>query len=340
MQAVLKIIQGTEQGQSFELTDELIHIGSDPENQIVLNDEHVHGHHASIVQRKGRFAIFSPEKEYVHVDGTAIPEEQWVWLPHQASIRLADNVELSFKSIGGDESQPVNPFSESRNDIRVDPRRNKSSKAKTATFKLDKAKSILEDLGEKKPSDSETTGSRDTEKSGHKKSKKSVAKFIRDKGGEALVKLGADGKLPELELSELSEKQVEKQQRQQQQQKKQSDPTILFIALGVSFFMSIGMLLIDPGQFSGSERSVATARLDLQKFYENPQDQELKLYQLELREARLAHARGDRQQEKQHYRNVLKLLNSEDVNPQMGMTGRGPAADEELRKILAVLLAK
>ena len=69
------------------------------------------------------------------------------------------------------------------------------------------------------------------------------------------------------------------------------------------------------------------------------EETELKLHQKELRAARLAHARGDYGEEKQHYRHVLKLLNSEDLNPNVGVTEKGPAADQELRKLIATLLS-
>ena len=63
----------------------------------------------------------------------------------------------------------------------------------------------------------------------------------------------------------------------------------------------------------------------------------LKPYQQLLREAQLAHARGDRRKEQTAYQSVLRLLNAEDRNPHTGVTGH-VEDDERLRKLIGILM--
>ena len=53
---------------------------------------------------------------------------------------------------------------------------------------------------------------------------------------------------------------------------------------------------------------------------------------------RLAYSRNDRTAERRAYRQVLDLLNSEDKNRLLGLTG-SPEKDERLRELIAILLS-
>ena len=94
--ATITVTRGPARGQFFELEAELVHIGRAESNQVVLEDTNLADHHASIVFRNGRYAIFTPLPDAVSIDGSAIPPQRWVWLPGEADIGLGQRTSLRF----------------------------------------------------------------------------------------------------------------------------------------------------------------------------------------------------------------------------------------------------
>jgi hypothetical protein len=169
-----------------------------------------------------------------------------------------------------------------------------------------------------------------------------VARFINDRTGEPLVKLGEDGQLPALELTELAEAQP-----RERREARNTNPVLLYGLLGCSFVASLLMLVIDPQSKSASERSeAAQARQTLQQFYGDPKATLLP-YQKRLREAEVAHSQGNFRDEQEAYQEILRLLNSTDIRDPRNLngltgrqTGRGRASDDDLKKALLTLLSE
>jgi hypothetical protein len=169
-----------------------------------------------------------------------------------------------------------------------------------------------------------------------------VARFLSDRSGEPLVKLGEDGQLPALELAELADEQP-----RERRQKSESNPLLLYALLGGSFLLSLGMLLIDPrGGGSSSTADQAAAREVILKFL-GSDGSDLEPYQRLLRRAVIDHSQGNLRAEQDAYREVLRILNSSDIRDPQNLngltgklTGRGRASDEELRSALMSLLSE
>ncbi len=160
-----------------------------------------------------------------------------------------------------------------------------------------------------------------------------VAKFVTDRAGATLVRLGEDGHLPELQLKEtLGTRQKTTQKR------RESNPVVLYAVLVCSILSSVVLLFLDLEGGVSIEGKAASRRTIVQEFLGDEQ-QPLQPYQRLLRDASLAHSRGDAAGERDLYRRVLRLLNSEDRNPFTGVTG-SPKDDERLRHHLGVLLSR
>lgn len=160
-----------------------------------------------------------------------------------------------------------------------------------------------------------------------------VAKFVTDRAGATLVRLGEDGHLPELQLKEaLGTRQKTTQKR------RESNPAVLYAVLACSILSSVVLLFVDLEGGISVEGKAASRRVIVQEFLGDEQ-QPLQPYQRLLRDASLAHSRGDAAGERELYRRVLRLLNSEDRNPFTGVTG-SPKDDERLRHHLGVLLSR
>ncbi|HVJ66660.1 MAG TPA: FHA domain-containing protein, partial [Caulifigura sp.] len=89
---------GPDEGRSFDVLQELAHIGRDTDAQIVLTDPAVARHQASIARRGGRYALFTPFDGGALVDGAAVPADRWVWLPSMAEIQLGEETVIRFES--------------------------------------------------------------------------------------------------------------------------------------------------------------------------------------------------------------------------------------------------
>lgn len=311
--ATITVTDGPDSGRAFPLSDDLVHIGRGGDNQIVLGDDAMAEHQASIVRRNGRFAIYSPESGAVQVDGNDIPSERWVWLPRTATIQLGSKTIVRLDS----HETPV-PGSADSTPTPLTGR----SRSATASRKAE--------------------GSRSRRRSRNGEHRSHVARFINDRTGEPLVKLGEDGQLPALELAELAQEQP-----RERREPRSKNPLVLYGLLACSFVASLMMLVIDPqSQSAGEHAGQDEARQALQEFYGDPR-QDLLPYQELLREAHIEHARGNRRGERDAYRRVLRLLNSSDIrDPENhnGLTGaqtkRARASDDDLRAALLTLLAE
>lgn len=310
--ATITVTDGPDTGRAFALSDDLVHIGRGDDNQIVLQDGALADHQASIVRRNGRFAIYSPETGAVQVDGNDIPPERWVWLPRTAMIQLGGQTILRLDShetpIPGSADSTPTPLTG-------------RSRPGTGSRKSDRERS------------------RRRGRNGSQRSQ--VARFINDRTGEPLVRLGEDGQLPALELAELADEQP-----RERRESRTTSPVLLYGLLGCSFVASLLLLFVDPQSRSARERAEQSdAREVLQEFYGEPP--ELLPYQALLREALIEHARGNRRGERDAYRRVLRILNSSDIrDPENhnGLTGaqthRGRASDDDLREALLTLLSE
>lgn len=177
---------------------------------------------------------------------------------------------------------------------------------------------------------SRRTGAR--EKKSDRNNRK-VAKFVTDRAGATLVRLGEDGQLPELQLKEnLGSPKTTAQKR------RESNPAVLYAVLAGSILSSVVLLFLDLEGGVSAEGKAYSRRVIVQEFLGEEQ-QPLLPYQRLLRDASLAHSRGDAAGERDLYRRVLRLLNSEDRNPFTGVTG-STDDDERLRHHLGVLLSR
>lgn len=312
--ARITITSGPDRGKIFDLAAEMVNIGRGEESDVPLSDPALHTYQLSIVNRKGRFAIYTPLDETIAVDGNAIPAERWVWLPEMARIRISDRTSFQFNMNGeeapppaGSENAPAAPPARKQQQARPASQRSRKSE------KSRSGRNRAEESG-----DSEITA---------------VARFITDRQGDALVQLGADGQLPELALAEgPHRKPVEQAQ-------KSSGSPLVYIALGISFVMSLLMVLMETDTGGSSARQKTEARREIVEFY-GTEGQAIQPYQELLRSAQRAHSRGARGEERTAYHRVLDLLNSEDVVKSFtGLTG-DRKRDERLRELVAILLSQ
>jgi len=164
-----------------------------------------------------------------------------------------------------------------------------------------------------------------------------AATFVTAAPVQTNVALGADGKLPDLQLTEAKRKddQAAEQPR---------SPLLVIAALTVSVGMSVLMLVVDFDTAASPTRSKVQYRQDIEEHYTQPafKGGELESYQKNLRAALQAHNRGDSRVEKIYLHRVLDMMEAEDVSPTRGITGRAegeyPVSDEHLRKTISQLL--
>ncbi|MDA0917636.1 MAG: FHA domain-containing protein [Planctomycetota bacterium] len=344
------VTTGPDRGKVFEVDEELIHIGRADENQIVLDDPSLPDHQASILRKNGRFAIFRPTDAEVQVDGADIPAEKWVWLPNDVRLQFGrrTSCQLTYEmSLDNEPASSPKPA---------------AAKAATSKSKLrpvavpqagnvstnsghdsgdagNDASNDLEDGGEHSVDQSSEGASaaesgpkkRSRKKGKSAKRQKNVARFITDQGGP-LVELGADGHLPELAL------QDDPTRKEKQAKPKQSNSALLYSVLGLSFLSSLAMLFAEVDPPSVSELSKGDARQEIVRFF-GSDDKELETWQKQLRAARLAHSRGDAENELMAYRRVLTLLKSEDRDPHVGITGH-LSTDEELKRLIGIIISR
>ena len=304
----------------------MIHIGKAPENEIVIKDSGLADHQASIVRRNDRYAIYAPNETQVELDGSAIPSKRWVWLPMSVMIHLGGRTTCQFESQeNGDVDSPQSV------DQVIDAALPQPPSPESVHGSMNSPVAAMSSVADSaKPSAKKR--STKSKRSGKKSAKKQreVARFITDNAGDAMVQLGEDGQLPELTLDEGLERGVKEPPG------KQSNPLLLYSALAFSFVASLSMLFVDLEPSTNAKTEQLRARRSIAAFYGNDENK-LKPYQILLREARLAYSRSDRTAEHGALRQVLSLLNSEDINRFTGLTGKRER-DDQLRHWIAMLL--
>jgi hypothetical protein len=315
--ARLIVTRGPDEGREFDVSSDLAHIGRDGSNQIVLTDPGLARHQASIVCRGGRYALFTPLDGGVEVDGAQVPAERWVWLPAAADIRFGLETVLHFET-----STPQNGHAPADSGLMV------SNDAPT-----DESAAVTP--SQKKDGSSSTARRR--RKKGEPK--KSAARLTLDAAGEPRVQLGADGRLPELNLSETGGPVVESSGKSSVQ------PWLVIVAVLASTAMSALLLLWTPESGGSSTAAHAQARFQLRNFY-GKEGSDLEPYQQLLRQAAVEHSQGRIREERRMYLKVLDRLNSADVLDTGNFhgltgrqTGRGRNSDTELRELLESLVS-
>jgi hypothetical protein len=160
-----------------------------------------------------------------------------------------------------------------------------------------------------------------------------TAQFLAAAPQAPAISSSADGKLPTLQLADSPDVAAPRAESQ-------SPPMPLWLAMMAVVASTMISLLLITHDFDGSQATQTTkaqARKELTAFYGNDLTP-LRPFQVHLREAQLAHSRGDLAAERGRYRQVLALLRSEGRSKFEGLTGT-PGGDAELARLLAILLA-
>jgi hypothetical protein len=357
--ATITVTAGPDRGKVFELTAEMVRLGKAPENEVVFSDAQVGDHHASIVRREGRYAIFTSAPDGLEIDGTEVPSERWVWLPETAIIRVGKRTSVEFAVTSAAEepapsaAEPAGRQSVARQSTdrfvapeAPVPRPPGSSSTGTAVLPGSRSGTQKGKRSVEIPppgSDGTARPRKSAAERGDKKSR-TIARFITDGPGDPLVKLGEDGHLPELTLHETLAGE------RPAAGAKQSNPVLLLVAIGVSFGLTILMLFMDVGNFGNSEEAKSRARAEIVEYFGDEGDS-LAPYQIHLREARLARSRRDYENERQEYRKVLAILRSEakdKLYKYTGLTGRldydessfNKKSDKRLDELIGILLSE
>lgn len=347
--AQLVIQTGPDQGQVFPLQSELVRLGSGDGNEIVLSDATLAEHHASIVYREGRFAIVTTHAGGLHIDETPVPPERWIWLPEQASIRLSPQTLLQF-TVTSQAQQTATPPT-----VTTAPPQEAVPVGAAASADAPPSPRPLPRAGTPKPRRVPTAVSPGTEtvdestesparprKSAEKKGRQ-TARFITDGPGEPLVRLGEDGQLPELSLTESGA------EGKTSSRTRESNPYLLLGVVFVSLLMTGAMLFMEGEDSYLPPQNQAAARQELVEYLGTDTDSPAS-YQLALRRSRQAWARGDRSGEKAELRRVLNMLRSEAkerLQKFSGLTGRldydyddsSKRSDRRLEELIAILLS-
>jgi hypothetical protein len=159
-----------------------------------------------------------------------------------------------------------------------------------------------------------------------------TAQFLAAKPQAPAIAPQADGKLPTLQLADAPDAAA----------KSGSEPSPVplwaaLLAVAASTAVSMILLVGDFGGTQSARSQQVQARQDLARFYATGVALP-KPYQLELREGQLAHSRGDRRAERDHYHKVLAQLRAEGRSRFQPLTGT-LKGDEDLDRILSILLA-
>lgn len=293
--ARITVTTGPDRGNLLEMAEDMIQIGTSADSAMVLNDPLLNQHQISIMRRGGRHAIFVVGTDEVEVSGTRIPPDQWVWLPQSANVQITRRTMIEFTSLvqvsdADYESVAAGPSPTAKNGTgKEGPVRNATTPKRPIPIKADS-------------------------KSGARP-KPAIARFITDQAGDPLVKLGEDGHLPDLDLHDGGVAHVP----QRKPRNENSNNLMLVGLFVVSVGMSMAMLLLDFEGPTSSAQQSQIARRVVKIFYGNDQAP-LETYQKKLRRANWAHSQGDVKQEKQIYREVLRMLRAENQNSITGLT--------------------
>lgn len=309
--ARITVTTGPDRGHLLELIEESVQIGASPENSMVLHDPLLAQRQLCITRRGGRHAILVSGTDEVEVDGTRIPPDRWVWLPQTASVQVTRRTTFEFISLvavteSDYEAAPLDEGASGRT-VATTASGTKTAPAQPATGKRN------------------ANGKGDT-RSGVKP-KPAVARFITDQAGDPLVKLGADGHLPDLALQDGTHVVPQKAPPD-----KQSSNLTLIAVFGISVGMSLLMLFLDLEGPSSTVQQIQTARKAIAIFY-GSESAPLEPYQKLLRRANWAHSQGDHQTERTYLREVLKLLRAENKNSITGLTRLPPEVSQRVNEL-------
>ena len=303
--ARILVRNGPDRGRSFPLSENVVHVGRGAENDIVLVDPDVLEHHVSLICRDGTCAVATSTSGAVVINGNPLDADRWVVIDTPTRLQLSVETEVEISTDSEDEA--------TRATVIVDPAEGSSSVARRRPAPKAKSKK-----GRTSP--------------------RQVGKFITDRPGDPLVRLGTDGRLPELALSETAAAASDRP--------RESSPWILYAALGGSLLLSTLLLLVDSEGGQTPRDSQQEARTSLSYFYKG-EEAKLQPYQKHLRRAILAHAQGDSREERRQYFLVLDLLDAVDVRDPANLngltgkqTGRGRSSDADLRALIETLVAR
>lgn len=151
-----------------------------------------------------------------------------------------------------------------------------------------------------------------------------------------MIQPAADGKLPELRLVEGQRADTAKKTG------KSVSPIVLVAVLCMSVGLSVAMVFLGSGDGDDSElaaRKVQTRQAVAEEYFSSLDNKGQAPYQTYLREAKLAHSRGDFEDEREWYRKVLGLLREERSQLQRSLTG-SQARDKKLEEYISTLLSE
>lgn len=162
-----------------------------------------------------------------------------------------------------------------------------------------------------------------------------MARFITAEAARSPLTLNADGKLPDLHLTESNQPGA----KHKPEKTTGLNPLILVGVICLSIVTSVMLVFVDVDS-PNPQHNVAKwrARRVIEEEYfsslDSPAPQER--YQIHLRDAQRAHTRGDRATERKLYRQVLDLLRAE-RGPFDTVTGT-PSRDKTLEEQIVILL--
>jgi hypothetical protein len=164
-------------------------------------------------------------------------------------------------------------------------------------------------------------------------SAKKVARFVTAEAAQSTLNLAENGKLPELHLEEATK-------AKSQQSGVTVNPLVLLGLVCFSVVSSVLLVLYTPEQETASHSSrQAEARriIEMEYFADLDSPAPREPYQILLRAAQRAYARGDRQTERRLLHRVLDLLRAERSGFE-GITG-SPTRDETLSQQITIILS-
>jgi hypothetical protein len=170
------------------------------------------------------------------------------------------------------------------------------------------------------------------------------AKFVTAAATKTDLRLGEDGKLPELAIADGLEREAKGETNAQ------ANPLVMILVFGLSVGLTLAMLFMEPTTAKLESETKKSARNSLNRYFGTAP---LKPYELLLREAIERHDKGDGKQETRRYRKVMNMLMDEHLDPINGLTGwpthtqaegddevEIPPSDKHLKGLLSKLLER
>ena len=300
----LEILTGPDQGKTFPLGDELLHIGRGADNGAVLSDPQLGDFHATISHQEGQLALFANEANQIRVGKTLVPGQEWVAVPPEATIHLGGQTQV-------------------RVVLSPEPKSNGAPADKGAPAEKPAAPATGE---RRRPPKKESK-------------RQEVARPITTRSGENAVQMGADGKFPELALSTGTGPAKPMGQR-----KESNPAVLFAILAASCLSTAAMLLIDFDSTTTTSSSDQAFARSRLAGFYGTDADQLEPYQVLLRRAAieySQGHRSQERKLLKEilSLLNSVDAAAPENLNGLTGrQTGRGKASDKELLEILQQVL--